>query len=63
MMTVGELLSSRLEIVNVGLEGFALELERLGVAVIHLQWSPPAGGDARRASLVAALADDEDEEA
>ena len=61
MMTVGDLLSSRLEVVNLGLESFAIELESLGVAVIHVQWSPPAGGDVTRAALLAALADDEDE--
>ena len=63
MMTVGDLLSSRLQIVNLGLESFAVELERMGVAVIRVQWSPPASGDVRRAALLATLADDEDEEA
>jgi len=62
MITVGDLLSSHLEIVNVGLESFAVELGRMGVAVIHAQWSPPASGDVRRAALLATLADDEDEE-
>jgi hypothetical protein len=32
------------------------------VPVAHVQWSPPAGGDARRAALLSALADEEDED-
>jgi hypothetical protein len=61
MTAIGDLLVSPLRVVNVGLESFAVELKRLGVQVIHVQWSPPAGGDARKAALVAALADEEDE--
>jgi hypothetical protein len=60
MTTVGDLLASDLKIVNVGIESFAVQLERLGVAVIHVRWSPPAGGNPRTAALLAALADDED---
>jgi hypothetical protein len=40
----------------VGLESFARDLERQGVPVIHVRWSPPASGDPRRAALLAALA-------
>jgi hypothetical protein len=61
MTTIGDLLASPPRVVNVGIEQFALELERLGVPVIHVQWSPPAAGDARRAALLAALADDEED--
>ena len=42
-------------IVNVGLGMFADELSRLGVPVIDVDWRPPAGGDARLASLLARL--------
>jgi hypothetical protein len=63
MTTIGDLLASRVRVINLGIESFARELERLGVPVIHVQWSPPAGGDARKAALLAALADDEDEDA
>lgn len=44
-------------VVNLGLELFAAELARLGVPVVHVDWRPPAGGDARLAALLARLAD------
>ena len=55
------LFAQALKVLNVGLEGFALDLERLGVPVLHLDWSPPAGGDARLGALLAALDDEEGE--
>ena len=42
-------------IINVGLERFAADLAAQGVAVQHVQWSPPAGGDARLADLLSKL--------
>lgn len=44
-----------LRVVNIGLEGFALDLARHGVPTIHVQWSPPAGGDPRLAQLLSRL--------
>jgi hypothetical protein len=58
--SVARLPGGEIRVINVGLESFALELDRLGVAVIHVDWVPPAGGDPRRAALLALLADDED---
>jgi hypothetical protein len=58
--SLARLLGAEIRVINVGLESFALELDRLGVAVIHVDWAPPAGGDPRRAALLALLADDED---
>ncbi len=58
-MAIAELLGAEIRVINAGLESFALELERLGVPVIHVQWTPPAGGDPRKAALLAALADDD----
>ena len=49
------LLTSPVSVVNVGLEGFATDLHALGVPVVHVQWSPPAGGDAKLAALLAKL--------
>jgi hypothetical protein len=40
-----------LRVVNVGLEIFAIELEVAGAAVIHVDWRPPAGGQAVLALL------------
>lgn len=49
------LLSAPVKVVNVGLEGFAGDLRALGVPVVHVQWQPPAGGDAKLAALLAKL--------
>lgn len=48
-----------LQVVNIGLESFAEDLRAQGVAVIQLDWRPPAGGNVRLASLLAGM-DDED---
>ena len=50
-----QLLSSGLTVINVGLESFARDLEDRGVAVLHLDWSPPAGGNAKLADLLSRL--------
>lgn len=55
-MTIADLFAAELQVINVGLEGFAETLEGLGVPVIHLDWRPPAGGDARLAGLLSKLA-------
>jgi len=59
-MALRELLGTEIRVINVGLEGFALDLEQLSVPVVHVQWVPPAGGDPVKAALLARLADDED---
>ena len=40
------LLTQPPKVINVGLERFADDLARQGCTVQHVQWSPPAGGDA-----------------
>jgi len=50
-----DLLDGPLEIINVGLEGFAEELGAEGVEVLHVDWAPPAGGDAELAKLLSKL--------
>jgi hypothetical protein len=42
-------------VVNLGLELFATELDRLAVPVLHVAWSPPAGGDPVLAARLARL--------
>ena len=59
MVAIRELFGQEIRVVNVGLESFAGVLETLGVAVLHVQWVPPAGGDPERARRLARL-DDED---
>jgi hypothetical protein len=39
-------------VISLGLDLFAHTLERLGVPVVHLAWSPPAGGDPRLVGLL-----------
>ena len=34
-------------VISLGLDLFADTLDRLGVPVVHLAWSPPAGADPR----------------
>ncbi len=62
MAAVNDFFRQEIRVINLGLEAFALELERLGVPVIQVAWSPPAGGDPRKAALLAALADEAEEE-
>ncbi len=52
---VKKLLDEPLRVVNIGLEGFATELEQQGVKVIQVDWSPPAGGDTKLANLLSKL--------
>ncbi len=61
-MTAGEsptppLLAGDTRVINIGLELFAQSLAGLGVRVVHVDWRPPAGGDARLANLLARLSD------
>jgi FdrA protein len=46
------LLSEPPRIVNVGLELFARELASQGARVVHVRWSPPAGGNPQLAALL-----------
>jgi hypothetical protein len=52
-----DLLGQELRVINVGLELFARTLEAEGVAVVDVDWRPPAG-DASIAALLARLEDD-----
>ena len=54
-MDVDELLDSEVKVINIGLEDFARHLKERGVAVVHLDWAPPAGGDPRIRDLLAKL--------
>jgi hypothetical protein len=49
------LLARTVKVVNVGLEGFAKDLRDCDVEVVHVDWSPSAGGDPRMAALLAKL--------
>ena len=49
------MLGKDLKVVNLGLELFAETLEQYGVAVVHLDWRPPAGGDPRLIEILRQL--------
>ena len=50
-----DFLDTPLIVINIGLEGFAHELQDQGVPVIHVDWCPPAGGNAILAELLSKL--------
>ena len=52
---IEDLFNAPPRVVNLGLEGFARDLEAEGAAVVHLDWTPPAGGDPKLAQLLARL--------
>ena len=53
--TSKKLLAGPLKVVNVGIEDFAEDLNSRGIDTIHVDWSPPAGGDMQLAALLAKL--------
>lgn len=52
---IKKLLEQPLKVINIGLESFATDLERRGVAVVQVDWAPPAGGDPALADLLSKL--------
>ena len=49
------LLQAPPRVINIGLERFAEDLAAQGSAVQHVQWAPPAGGNALLADLLSRL--------
>lgn len=54
-MKLEELLQSDIRVVNIGLWSFAHDLEDRNVPLVHIDWSPPAGGNPRITDLLAKL--------
>jgi hypothetical protein len=52
---IAQLLRSQVQVINIGLPGFAEELREAGISVVQLDWAPPAIRDARIPSLLAKL--------
>lgn len=52
---IRKLLQDPLNVVNIGLESFARDLDRQGETVVHVDWAPPAGGDPKLAGLLSKL--------
>ncbi|MEM2896108.1 MAG: fdrA domain protein [Halobacteria archaeon] len=44
---VKEILKKELKVINVGAQTFYEVLKQQGVEVVHVDWKPPAGGDAK----------------
>lgn len=49
------LLTGGIVAVNLGLKEFAESLDRQGVDVVHVEWTPPAGGDQEMIDLLDTL--------
>ena len=58
-MSALKVFTEPLRVINIGIEGFAEDLKAAGVEVVQLDWRPPTGGDARLASLLASLQDED----
>ena len=54
-MNQPSLLEAPPRVINIGLERFAEDLAAQGITAQHVQWAPPAGGDARLADLLSKL--------
>jgi FdrA protein len=50
-------LTREIKVINIGLERFADDLGAAGVAVVQMDWRPPAGGDRRLIELLDRLAE------
>ena len=55
-----KVLQDPVKVINIGLASFAQDLRAQGVAVVDLDWRPPAGGDARLSALLADMEDEEE---
>ncbi len=55
MSEAKELLGRQLKVVNIGLEVFTDTLRRHDVPLVHLDWRPPAQGDAHLLDLLRRL--------
>ena len=49
------ILPAELKVVNIGISTFADDLLAQGVEVVHVDWRPPAGGDAEMLKLLEKL--------
>lgn len=47
-----DLLTEKPVFVNLGVRGFAESLNDAGFDVVHVDWSPPAGGDPELAAIL-----------
>jgi hypothetical protein len=50
-----QMLQDKPAVINIGVRDFAESLEDQEVEVVHVEWSPPAGGDREMAELLQKL--------
>lgn len=58
-MNALKIFTEPLRVINIGIEGFAVDLKAAGAEVIQLDWRPPTGGDVRLTALLASLQDED----
>jgi len=51
-MTAQKLFNKKLKVINIGIKTFAEDMKSQGVEVVHVDWRPPAGGDAEIIELL-----------
>ncbi len=54
-MSLDSFFGKPLEVINLGLDMVAADLRDSGVPVVHVDWKPPAGGNARLAGILSRL--------
>lgn len=47
-----EVIGAKAVFVNLGVRGFAESLRNAGFEVVHVDWSPPAGGDLEMSAIL-----------
>ena len=52
---ITSLFNQPMHVLNIGLERFAMDMEAQKIKVLHIDWSPPAGGDPELAELLSKL--------
>lgn len=44
--------TSEMEIINIGLESFYESVKKQGIPCVHVDWKPPASGNARLMEII-----------
>lgn len=60
-MNINELFKSELKVINLGLESFHEAQVNQHAVSLHIDWSPPAGGDPRLIEILEKLSGEENE--
>ena len=49
---IEKILSGHLIVINIGLRGFGESIEGQEIEIVHIDWTPPAGGDQEMIDLL-----------